>query len=311
MKEKLLKQNVILYTILQNVSLLYAGYELGEANLAYRFPYEVFIVPAFYLLLMAVAVTQRKNPVMGTVKSYSATAIVTLIVSGVLWIVRLIAHVNGNLAGDDPQITAFIYPGALFIGSLLIAVNYFRCAVIIWKEDRDLWEEPDGGKKPSFLSAMVEGVSMKKVVSSIVALTVALSAFFWYSDKHEPNVVELTKENVWEYVVIDYISDYVRAEKEDALRCSISGALSHAVYEDVVLVFQVQRYPNDKGEALRYDVEVTLNAAGEAELEIGYSGLPYILNGKGKCDCDGHAELYWHNRDLQLKSVSGKVIYNP
>ncbi len=294
MKEKLLKRNVILYMILHSVSMLFAGYKLGEANLAYRFPYEIFVFPAFYLLMTAIAISQRNNPVMGTVKSYSVTAIVTLISSGVLWGERLI-----------------FYPGFLFIGSLLIAVNYFRCAVITWKEDSDLWEEPDGGKKPSFLSAVMEGISMKKVTGMIVALVIALSAFSWYNAKHEPTVVELTKTNVWEYVVIDYINGYVRAEKEDSLRCSISGALSHAVYEDVVLIFQVQRYPNDKGDAFRYDVEVKLNAAGEAELEIGYSGLPRILNGKGEYDFDGHTELYWNNRDLQLKAVSGKVIYNP
>lgn len=45
----------------------------------------------------------------------------------------------------------------------------------------------------------------EKVVSIIVALVIGLSAFLWYNDKHEPTVVEFTRQNVWEYVAIDYI----------------------------------------------------------------------------------------------------------
>lgn len=99
--------------------------------------------------------------------------------------------------------------------------------------------------------------------------------------------------------------------KGDALQCSISGVLSHAVYEDVVLTFQVQRYPNKGEEMIAYEVRVLLNAAGEAAFKIDTGGLARILNGKGECGYDAHAELSSHNRDIQLKSVEGKVIYDP
>ena len=143
------------------------------------------------------------------------------------------------------------------------------------------------------------------------ALVIALSAFFWYKDIHEPTMVELTRENVWEYLAIDYIKGYVGINENDDLQCSISGVLSHAVYEDVMLTFRVLRYPNMGEERIEYEVRVWLNAAGEAAFRIDNRGFAYILNGKGMCDYGMLVEFDSHSRDSQLKAVEGKVIYGP
>ena len=123
--------------------------------------------------------------------------------------------------------------------------------------------------------------------------------------------MELTRENVWEYLAIDYIQSSVAEDKNDPLRCSISGVLSHAVYEDVVLTFQVDRIPNDGEERIEYDVRIMLNTAGEAEFQVDTSGLATILIGKGECYTDRPAELLFYRRHIYLKSVEGKVVYGP
>ncbi len=310
MRKNLLKIACILFFILFIISLLFVGYKYGKyASSSFSVPLWHFLVPASYLVLFGVGCYQVNDSEFGNIKGYGIVALIVLI---------------SVLLYRDPQISGEkVYPlyfKTRLVLSALVMVIHVAGMVIGYREDKIFRESISEGYRPGEEAengkigwTVTKEISTKKMIGVTVALVIALSAFFWYKDKHEPTMVELTMENAWEYLAIDYVQGYVNQSKDDALECSISGVLSHAVYEDVVLTFQVQRYPNKGEEMMAYEVRILLNAAGEAEFKIYTSGLAIIQNGKGECDYQhsGHVELHSHNRDLQLKSVEGKVIYGP
>ena len=136
MKETLLKVNVVLYTILYNVSLVYAGYVYGRHGRI------LFVFVLFYFLMRFIAVGQRNSPVIGTVKNYCIMAAVMLGFVCVFWGGKLQDYFESGMF-PETELDYFIYPGILFLGSVLIAVNYFRCAAITRREDKKLYGNMD------------------------------------------------------------------------------------------------------------------------------------------------------------------------
>lgn len=154
---------------------------------------------------------------------------------------------------------------------------------------------------------------MKRAQSFLLALVLCLSVLSGCAARQTRHVVELNDENLWKYLAISLTTDFVDAESESPLECSIRGVLDYALYEDVVLTFDVVYYkpetpavPDQKC----YTVSIALNAAGDAEFEIPYHGLVQIKNGLGNISEYGSSgELYWFKRSLRLNSVSGTVTY--
>ncbi len=101
-------------------------------------------------------------------------------------------------------------------------VIHVACMVIGYRENKMFRKSISEGYRPGeevetgkLSWAATKEISTKKMIGVTVALVIALSAFFWYKDIHEPTVVELTKENVWEYLAIDYIKGSVGINEND------------------------------------------------------------------------------------------------
>ena len=155
---------------------------------------------------------------------------------------------------------------------------------------------------------------MKKVVSLVLSVIVFSLCFCGCAakdSKQTRNVVELNNGNYWEYLNVSKGTTVAAAETETVLTGSIRGALEYAYYEDVVLIYEVifRKEDEDLSNAKRYEVKVKLNAAGEADFMVDYTGAAKSLNGMGSAYAEHISELYWFRRNLDLKSVSGKVIY--
>ena len=154
---------------------------------------------------------------------------------------------------------------------------------------------------------------MKRTLFSLLILACCLTVFSGCSARQTRHVVKLTDDNLWQYVAVSPATDFVAAASDAPLTCSIRGVLDYALYENVILTFEVVYYkpeaptvPDQKS----YTISVALNAAGEAEFEVPYHGLALIKNGTGAIsDYGASCELYWFNRSLRLKAVSGSVIY--
>ena len=151
---------------------------------------------------------------------------------------------------------------------------------------------------------------MRKTISILLLITICLSAFSGCDKAQVYQTVELTSVDLWQYVEVAMITDFVPAESEAPLHCAITGALDQAIYEDVVVTFEVTYYkPGESGPAQKcYDVEITLNAGGNAEFEVLSAGISQIVNGKGKSYEADPQELFWFNRSIRVTSARGKVI---
>ena len=154
---------------------------------------------------------------------------------------------------------------------------------------------------------------MKRALSFLLALVLCLSVLSGCAVRQTRHVVELNNENLWKYLSVSLTTDFVDAESEAPLACSIRGVLDYALYEDVVLTFEVVYYKPETptvSDQKSYTVAIALNAAGDAEFEIPYHGLVQIKNGVGQVrDYGSSTELYWFKRSLRLNSVSGTVTY--
>ena len=154
---------------------------------------------------------------------------------------------------------------------------------------------------------------MKRFFCMLLALVlcfVSLSACNQQANRQTRNVVELTEGNYSNYLELCYLRDFVPKGDNSNLEVAIKGVLDYAYYEDVVLTFKVKAYTDPTKPVKEYEINVALNAAGDADFRVEYNGLGIINNGIGKQiwqdDC---CELYWFNAKIQLESVSGKIIY--
>lgn len=151
---------------------------------------------------------------------------------------------------------------------------------------------------------------MRKALCVVLIISLCICSFPGCSEK-ERQVVELTNDNYWQYLNVSEGNDFAEANSETALSGSIRGVLDYAYYEDVVLIYEVayRADHSDWENAKRYEVKVTLNAAGDADFEVTYNGIAVPVNGVGYADSETVNELYGYYRNLFFKSVSGKVIY--
>ncbi len=153
---------------------------------------------------------------------------------------------------------------------------------------------------------------MRKLVSIVLVLSICLlclSGCGAKDNKQTRRVVELNNSNCWKYLTITEGTTVAAPQTETALSGSIRGVLDYAYYEDVVVTYELAvrmdgaEWDNTK----RYEVKVKLNAAGDAEFEIEYTGV--AVPSIGNADIENPMELYGFYRNLFFKSVSGKVIY--
>jgi len=155
---------------------------------------------------------------------------------------------------------------------------------------------------------------MKRSAHRLLALALCLSALSGCA-RQPVQRVTLSEENLWQYVAVAPTADFVPAQSDAPLVCCVRGVLDYALYEDVLLTFEVVYYkpespnvPDQKS----YTVSVALNAAGGAQFEVPYTGLAQIKNGVGSIrDYGDSAELYWFNRTLRLTGVTGTVCLTP
>ena len=109
----------------------------------------------------------------------------------------------------DPQISGEkVYPlyfNTRLVLSALVMVIHVACMVIGYRENKMFRESISEGYRPGeevetgkLSWAATKEISTKKI-----------------KDIHEPTVVELTKENVWEYLAIDYIKGSVGINEND------------------------------------------------------------------------------------------------
>lgn len=154
---------------------------------------------------------------------------------------------------------------------------------------------------------------MKRVLCVFFALVICFSALSGCTagtDRETRNVVELTESNYSSYLEVCYIRDFVPEESDANLEVAIKGVLEYAYYEDVVLTFKVEAYTDPVKPVKEYEINVTLNAAGDAEFRVEYNGVGFINNGIGKqIRQDDGCELFWFKAQIRLESVSGKIIY--
>ena len=138
--KKLVAWNSVLYAILYSVSLLYIGYQYGEAS---QYPYprgpEYFIFPAVYLVLLIISIflSSHYNYEYCTSKSYCAMAFATLGFICIYWGMTLLAHSQGRFQ-DPSDLNLILYPGVLFVFSVAIAVIYFICAAKVRKRNKEV-----------------------------------------------------------------------------------------------------------------------------------------------------------------------------
>ena len=158
---------------------------------------------------------------------------------------------------------------------------------------------------------------MKKALSYLLivsAFLLCLSGCTAADQTQTRRVVELDNSNYWKYLAISADpTKLAEAETETVLTGSVRGVLDYAYYEDVIVTFEVryrkERAGGSPSDIKSFDVEVELNAAGEAEFKVDYTGIAVAVNGVGSAYVENPAELFWFYRNLDFKSVSGKVIF--
>ncbi len=162
---------------------------------------------------------------------------------------------------------------------------------------------------------------MKKVVSLFIIFSVLLTALSLVGcqsnekihNKNQPTqtVVELTENNYWKYIDLQFSGNGNKAGEDGSIFCTINGVLDFALYDDVVIAFDVIYYTDDQSddEYNRYTMFIALNAAGNAEFETTHSGTTNVEYGKWN-GIDGElVYLHDYNRKIVVKSITGKVIY--
>lgn len=153
---------------------------------------------------------------------------------------------------------------------------------------------------------------MKKMLCMIIAIALCFPVFSGCSVDKRQQTVELTKDNYGKYIELSMLTQDVPADSDAPLKCVVSGALNYAFYEDVVLTFVVSHYKETATEVSThnsYEIEIMLNAAGNAEFEISPSGFVVMQYGKGHNYKESIIELSGHNRHIDLLSVTGTVSY--
>ena len=162
---------------------------------------------------------------------------------------------------------------------------------------------------------------MNKTIALLLTLSIILSTLLLAgcqpselidSEKRpERTVIELDENNYWKYFNVSCDTDSVRAGEKGSLLCEIKGILTFALYEDVVFSFDVIYYVDNQtdDEYQSYTMRIGCNAAGNAKFETFYNGITNATIGKW-LGIDGELVNFEnYNRKINIRSVTGKVIY--
>ncbi len=164
---------------------------------------------------------------------------------------------------------------------------------------------------------------MKRIISLVLIMALCLlSTAVLFScqgdDKSEGDAapatttVELNENNYWKYINMQLEADNASPGDISSVSCEISGALDFALYEDVVLSFDVIYYTDGQTEEeyQSYTMRIALNAAGDASFETTSLGITNVSVGKWLGADSSLVSLENYNWKIHFKSISGNVIYS-
>lgn len=140
MKKKLLNWNVRFFFIIYSFFLYRVGSFIGRDIGSHVYPEDlnIFWIPVILYLVLLI-ISQRLASKPQYADSYYAAAIAVLVPIGVYWGVLMNAHRHGTFIAEKP-FDYIVQPAIICFFSILIAVNYFRCAAITKQEGRESWE---------------------------------------------------------------------------------------------------------------------------------------------------------------------------
>ncbi len=127
----------------------------------------------------------------------------------------------------------------------------------------------------------------------------------------EKTVIELNENNYWKYINMQLEVDNGSAGEMYSTSCVVSGVLDFALYEDVVISFDVIYYTDGQSEEeyQSYTMRIACNAAGDAVFETTSLGITNVSVGKW-LGTDGElVSFYNYNWKIHFKSISGNVIF--
>ena len=162
---------------------------------------------------------------------------------------------------------------------------------------------------------------MKRIISLILLIAIcSLSAFTLTGCQREGEpedenlpvrtVVELNENNYWKYINVSHSASY--DDERKSISYEITGVLDYALYEDVVVLFDVIYYTEGQSEEeyQSYTMRIACNASGDAVFETTYLGITNVTVGKW-LGADGELVSFENYKwKIHMKSVTGKVIYN-
>ncbi len=164
-------------------------------------------------------------------------------------------------------------------------------------------------------------IKMKRIISLILLITIcSLSAFTLAGCQPEKDpsdddpsvrtVIELDENNYWKYINVSHSANY--DDEKASISYEISGVLDYALYEDVVVFFDVIYYTEGQPEEEHksYTMRIACNAAGDAVFETTYLGITNVTVGKW-LGVDGELVSFEnYNWKIHVNSATGRVIYN-
>ncbi len=124
-------------------------------------------------------------------------------------------------------------------------------------------------------------------------------------------VIALDENNVWKYLNVSETGNGAAPGEKEPTSFEITGVLDYALYEDVVLTFDVIYYSEGQKEEdyQSYSMRIGCNAAGDARFETYENGLTVASVGR-LLGIDGELVSFgYYYRKIQLRSVTGNVIY--
>ena len=162
---------------------------------------------------------------------------------------------------------------------------------------------------------------MKKILSLFLIISMVLSTLLLVGCQpaEEPDndiqavrtVVELNENNYWKYFEISSDANNVHAGGDGTFSYEIRGVLDYALYEDVVVTFDVIYYTEGQtdDQYQSYTMRIGCNAAGDAVFETVDDGITLVTVGK-YLGIDGELVSFEnYNWKIHFKSVTGNVIY--
>lgn len=151
-------------------------------------------------------------------------------------------------------------------------------------------------------------------ILSLLSFALLLTGCFAVDDRNENpdamyETVVLDDNNYWKYLNIS--SDTEKTSDGERFVCCVNGVIDFALYEDVVLSFDVIYYVDGATEAdyNSYTMRIACNAAGGAEFETTSYGHTNVAVGKWLGADGALVSLQNYNWKVHLHSVTGTVRF--